>query len=118
MAKKKRQKKKPARRSLVAAPAGPPITLAEAKALVGRRRSERGRSRGTSIPGASPQTVALARRRHAIAVRRENQRRTSEYTATLRLMKTRGVADPKQPPRVRALAPPKVVQPLQVFAEG
>jgi hypothetical protein len=33
-------------------------------------------------------------------------------------MKMRGVADPAQPRRARALAAPKVVQPLQIFAEG
>jgi len=33
-------------------------------------------------------------------------------------MKRRGGVDPKQPVRARALAAPKVVQPLQIFAEG
>jgi hypothetical protein len=72
----------------------------------------------TTMAGTTPETVALARRRRAIAVRAENRRRTAEYAATLKLMKKRGVADPKQPRRARMLAAPKVVQPLQVFAEG
>jgi hypothetical protein len=120
MAKKKHAPKKATiqRRAPAAAAFGGPVTLDEAKALAAPPRPARALRRSAAIAAATPGTVGLERRRRAIAVREENRRRTAEYAATLRLMKKRGVADPKQPRRARALAAPKVVQPLQVFAEG
>ena len=120
MAKKKSSQKKKAtkKRVPVAATTGGPITLDEAKALAVPLRPSRAMKRGKAITKATPEMAGLQRRRRAIAVRDENRRRTTEYAATLRLMKKRGVADPKQPVRQRTLAAPKVVKPLQIFAEG
>jgi hypothetical protein len=94
-----------------------PVTLEEAKALAQPPAPARAVQR-TRVVATTPGDVGLERRKRAIAVREENRRRTAEYTATLMIMKRRGVADPKQPVRQRALAAPKVAQPLQVFAEG
>lgn len=106
------------RRSVAAAALGGPVTLDEAKALAAPTQAARALAPGMAIAAATPEAVGLARQRRRIAVRQENRRRTAEYTATLRLMKKRGVADPRQPRRARAAAAPKVVQPLQIFAEG
>jgi hypothetical protein len=125
MATKKRRTKKrgaPAR-AVQAARAGP-VTLDEAKALAQAPRPARATIRPARAAmranaiATTPGDVGLERRKRAIAVREENRRRTAEYKATLTIMKKRGVADPKQPVRRRALAAPKIAQPLQVFAEG
>ncbi len=121
MAKKKQARKKKAarRRSVVAAAtATGPLTLEEAKALAAPPTPARALSLDARTLGETPGAVGLARRQRAIAVRKENRRRIAEYTATLKLLKKHGVADPSLPVRTRALAAPKVTQPLQVFAEG
>ena len=118
MAKKaKRKKQQPSRARALKAAASGPVTLDEAKALASPPQPARALRRA-AVAEATAGSVALERRRRAIAVREENRRRTAEYKATLTIMKKRGVADPKQPVRRRALAAPKVAQPLQVFAEG
>lgn len=120
MAKKKQARKKRAakRHSPVAMAGNGPITLDEAKLLAAPPTPAHALKRGAAVALATPGAVGLERRRRALAVRAENRRRTQEYTAVLKLMKKRGVADPKQPVRARALAAPKVAQPLQIFAEG
>lgn len=119
MAGKKGLKRKATRRraSSAGAPDGP-ITLKEAKSLAALPKPARAMRRADLVAKATPGTVGLERRRRAVEVRQENSRRIAEYTATLRLMKKRGVADPRQPIRARALAAPRIAQPLQIFAEG
>lgn len=112
------KKRSPAKRARVVSPMSGPVTIEEARALARARRPVRALRRGKVATAATIGTVGLERRKLEIAVREENNRRIAEYKETLRIMKDRGVADPKQPPRRRALAAPKVTRPLQAFAEG
>ncbi len=118
MATKAGRKKRRTPRARAVQAASGPVTLDEAKALARAPRPARAPTRRQAVAAATHATVALERRKLKIAVRDENRRRTAEYKATLGIMKARGVADPKQPARRRALAAPKVTRPLQVFAEG
>jgi hypothetical protein len=113
---KKQAKRRVAPASAIGKSVGP-VTLAEAKAMVSAPGSARTARRARQIT-ATPGTVALERRKLNLAVRDENRRRTAEYKAALKIMKERGVADPKQPARRRVMAVAKVTRPLQIFAEG
>ncbi len=103
-----------------ATPAGP-LTLAQARALaapVAPAGAAR-RVRAAATAPTSPADVGRERRRLEVERRREKRRRTQEYTATLRLLKKRGVKAPAGATRARGAAAAAVVAtPLQVFAEG
>lgn len=101
-----------------AAAAGP-VTLAQARALAGAQSPTRAvRSAKARVAPASPAAVGLERRRLEKNQEQERRQRTREYTATLAIMKQRGVKGlaPKAAKGKRAMkAAPK---PLQIFAEG
>ena len=104
-----------------AAPAGP-LTLAQARALSAPVAPAGAARRARAAIGAAPTTpadVGRERRRLEVERRKEQRRRTHEYTATLRLLKTHGVKAPAGAARARgAAAPAAITTPLQVFAEG
>lgn len=103
-----------------ATPAGP-LTLAQARALaapVAPAGAAR-RVRAVAAAPTSPADVGRERRRLEVERRKEKRRRTQEYAATLRLLKTRGVKAPAGAARARGAAAAGVIAaPLQVFAEG
>lgn len=123
----------PTRRNESAIPAGVmnggPVTLDEARALAqvpAPKRTLR-RSAAPAQQAVTHAAVAKERERLEKQIDEENQRRVSEYAATMAIMKSRGVkglaplgeAVAPSPPRRRgAAAPAAAGQPLQIFAEG
>ena len=132
MAKKSRQRAKVQRarsraRKLTKAPVAGPVTLDQARALALASlpaAKQRGKlaMRQSATP-ATPATVGIARKRLALQREREERQRIREYTATLAIMKQRGVKGLAQSPKKKvgklakagAKSGPK---PLQIFAEG
>jgi hypothetical protein len=108
-----------------------PVTLKQAKALVQVRAPRHAvRRQGGPAPAASPGSVGAERKKLELQRRRENQRRISEYKATLEIMKQRGVkglapkaveAGKQRAPGVGGVPAARrapAAQPLQIFAEG
>ncbi len=108
---------------------GGPMTLTQAKAMVraqgkSPKRTSRRRALGkAAVDLATPATLGAERKKLVLKNRRENQRRIREYTATLKLLKRRGVKGltPKGTRR-RMFGEGATVmrtgQPLQILAEG
>lgn len=109
---------------------GGPVTLAQAQALAGAgapsnamRRVGAGAA-ATPVAGPSPETVAEEREQLKLRQEAERERRLSEYTDTMTIMKQRGA----RAPAGKALAKARMAaggtaatgsfKPLQVFAEG
>ncbi len=100
-----------------------PLTLAQARALTAPLApagvSRRARA-AAGVARPTPADVGRERRRLEVERRKEKRRRMQEYTATLRLLKKRGVKAPARRARLRgaAAATGVIATPLQVFAEG
>ena len=99
-----------------------PLTLAQARALTapvapaGVTRRARAAAGGARP---SPADVGRERRRLEVERRKEKRRRMQEYTATLRLLKKRGVKAPASSVRAGGAAAAGVIAtPLQILAEG
>ncbi len=132
VAKSPARKKSHARTPRAAAPAAAgPVTLAQAQALVRARAPQHAlRRQAGGAPAPLPNSVGAERRRRHVEQRREDQRRTREYQATMEIMKQRGVkglatktrkVGKRRAPGVgRPAAAPGApsAQPLQIFAEG
>ncbi len=133
MAKKARRSaavsKAPSRaRNAAQVPGTGPVTLAQAQTLA-RSFLPAAKKRAKVGPesGATPATVGLERKRLALLREREQRQRIREYSATLAIMKQRGVKGLGQAPRKKARKGAKVQakpgpksgpKPLQIFAEG
>ena len=119
MAKKTARKRTPAPRKrkatkrtavkIQAVPATGPVTLEQAQALA--VATSPAAAKGVVTPPPSPAEVGRKREELEADQERERRRRIREYTATMRIMKGRGV---KGLSAVGGVA----TQPLQVFAEG
>jgi len=96
---------------------GGPVTLAQARALARARAPLAATARVATAP-ASPAAVGLERRKLELKQRQERRRRIREYTATLDIMKKRGVKGLGKKAGQGERAPAPANQPLQVFAEG
>jgi hypothetical protein len=127
MAKKKKstRKAKPAAETTRAASAGDgPVTLEEAEALVQTQTPKSAAPRrSVAAAAASPEAVGAERKKLEEQSRDEIEQRVREYTATLSIMKQRGVkglAFPAAgaPKRRGPAAPAARNQPLQILAEG
>jgi hypothetical protein len=94
-----------------AASAGGPVSLEEARALAMGRSAAA--VAGVVAPQPSPREVGREREKLETEQEQERRRRIREYTATLRIMKARGVKGLGAVAGAAAAAPP-----LQVFAEG
>jgi hypothetical protein len=109
----KRARKQPAagraRRAAAAVPAIGPVSLEEARALAIAKSPAA--AAGLVTPTPSPAEVGREREKLEAEQDAERRRRIREYTATLEIMKRRGV---KGLGAVAGVAP----QPLQIFAEG
>lgn len=90
-----------------------PVTLREARALAGVAVPARG---GTARARTSPEALGVERRRLERARGRERRRRIEAYTATLEVLKRRGVKGLGEPPEGGASG--AGAGPLQVLAEG
>lgn len=121
MATRSRKSSSRPRRSAKRAPtseaAAGPITLAQARVLA-QHMVPKPKGRKGALAGATPATVGAERRKLAIERQRENRRRIQEYTATLTLMKKRGVKGLGPTPKKGVPVPKVPPKPLQVFAEG
>lgn len=129
---KSASRKRAAPRRALADAEGPPLTVAQARAMVeaatkpaGPRRA---RSAGFAGPApATPATLAIQRRKLAIQKREEIKQREHDYAATLELLKARGIKGlPTAQPGARTKrlrrrapgAPAAATGPLRVLAEG
>ncbi len=123
---KKVAKAKTARMRRAIAPDDGPVTLEQARAAVQVRRPRHAiRRQGGGVPAASPRRVAEERMQLQAEQLREERRRISEYTATMDIMKDRGVkglaSKERRTAKRRAPSAPSVPaanQPLQIFAQG
>lgn len=70
---------------------GGPVTLAEAKALAQAKSPRRALRRTAVVTAVSPETIGAERQKLERQRRIDNERRIGEYTATLTIMKQRGV---------------------------
>ena len=100
-----------------AAPAAGPVTLAQARALA-KVRAPLARGARAALVATSPATVGLERRKLQLKQEQERRKRIKEYTATLAIMKRRGVKGLAPRTAAAGRAPKSVATPLQVFAEG
>lgn len=99
------------------APAGGPLTLAQARALAKLAAPAPKGGKATLVP-ATPATVGIERRKLAARQAAERRRRIREYRATLAILKKRGVKGLGAKPKKGAAAPKAPPKPLQVVAEG
>lgn len=108
-----------------------PVTLAQARALAkAQAPAPAERAAKAAIGPASPESIALERRKFAVKQQLERRRRIKEYKATLAIMKKRGVKGLAPKAAMGGPAPAgaaaqaveaagaEVNRPLQVFAEG
>lgn len=137
---KKRSQRQKTRRSsprstAPSASKGGPVTLAQAKALArmqvirpksGMRRRALPKGQVVAVPGTEPpaslRNVAHERKKLHEQYKREHEERIREYTATMKIMKKRGVkgltpASPRRAPGAEATVM-AAARPLQIFAEG
>jgi hypothetical protein len=110
-----RARRTAARRSKL--PATGPVTLQQARAIA-RAQVPPAPAGKALLAGASPASVGVERRRLALKQAQERRRRIREYTATLRVMKRRGVKGLGPRRRPGAAAPKAGGRPLQILAEG
>lgn len=108
---------------------GPPLTVAQARAIVETTTPalpRRARAAGLPAP-ATPATVAIERRRLLLQKREEIKQRVRDYKATLELLQSRGIkglsddSATKAKKEVRRRSPgvkTVAVGPLRVLAEG
>jgi hypothetical protein len=123
---KQAAKAKPARMRRATAPDDGPVTLEQAKAMVQTRAPRHAiRRQAGAVPAASPRRAAEERKRLQEEQLREERRRISEYTATMDIMKDRGVkglaSKERRIVKRRAPGAPLALaanQPLQIFAQG
>lgn len=105
-----------------AAAAAGPLTLAQARALTAPVAPAGVTRRARAAAGLAPTPADVGRQRRRLAVerRKEKRRRTQEYTATLRLLKKRGVKAPARSARAggAVAAAGVIAAPLQILAEG
>ena len=106
---RKAAKRQVRRAAAVKVPASGPVSLEEAQALA--IATSKAAAKGVVTPPPSPAEVGREREKLEAEQEQERRRRIREYTATLRIMKSRGV---KGLSAVGGVA----TQPLQVFAEG
>ena len=126
--KSKRKPRKAARKSKAAAPtramapAGGPVTLAEAQAMVQAQRPPQAMRQVSkaAAPPASPASVGAERKKLEKQRKDEIAQRVRDYKATMAIMKKRGARRPSPkgaPKGVEPAAAPSFA-PLQVLAEG
>ena len=126
--KSKRKPRKVARKSKAVAatramaPAGGPVTLAEAQAMVQAQRPPQAMRQVSkaAAPPASPASVGAERKKLEKQRKDEIAQRVRDYKATMAIMKKRGARRPSPkgaPKGVEPAAAPSFA-PLQVLAEG
>jgi len=127
-AKSKRKPRKVAKKSKAVAPtramapAGGPVTLAEAQAMVQAQRPPQAMRQVSkaAAPPASPASVGAERKKLEKQRKDEIAQRVRDYKATMAIMKKRGARRPSPkgaPKGVEPAAAPSFA-PLQVLAEG
>lgn len=99
------------------APGTGPVTLKQARLLAKAVVPLPKGGKAALVP-ASPASVGVERRKLELKQEQERRRRIREYTATLTIMKKRGVKGLGPARKKGAPAPKAPPRPLQVFAEG